>query len=275
MRPHNPLGAVRSRSVAVVTRDAALYADLVSILRENRVPNLGLLPGDRIPDRVAAVLTSPEEAPEIRHPRLIPVRPETDRTALLVDLRTALDQPTSAGEILFGIDPGPTPGFAVLSAGTVLAEGSLRSPEAVVSLVRQTKRQFPNRTCRVRVGLGDPASRRRIVNSLWPLHLPMELVDERGTTPRGHRRPRDAVAARSIARTPGRTATGPEPLRITPGEIANLQRLSRITSGGSHTISRHLASQVLEGTLTLAEAVEVSRPSARPTAGRRSVSAQG
>jgi hypothetical protein len=87
-------------------------------------------------------------------------------------------------------------------------------------------------------------------------------VDEQGTTPRGHRRPRDAAAARSIARSRGRPVREPIPLTFTPGDVANLQRLSREGSGGRLTISRSSAHRVLQGEITLAEAVAeaLSRP---------------
>jgi hypothetical protein len=109
-----------------------------------------------------------------------------------------------------------------------------------------------------RVGAGDPPARNRIVNALVVHHRAVELVDENGTTPRGRRRPRDAEAARSIAETPGTPVKDPLTGTFTPGEIANLQRLSRERSGGRVTISRSSAHRVLRGELTLAEAVDLA-----------------
>jgi hypothetical protein len=112
---------------------------------------------------------------------------------------------------------------------------------------------------RFRVGSGDHVARDRIVHALWESRRPIEIVDERNTTPRGTRRPRDHVAARRIASIPGTPIAHRPWLRITAGEIANLQRLSRETSGGEFTISRSSASRVLEGKMTMGEAIEEGR----------------
>jgi hypothetical protein len=237
-----------------------VYAELASVLRDRRIPTVSLLPGERIPDRVALVLTTPEEAGRIQHPNVLGLDPNAHRDSLLAFVAGALEGPASAhGELVVGIDPGPRPGYAVLDRGACLHQGTLEHPEAAATLGRHLHRRFPDRPLRFRVGSGDPPSRTRIVNALWELRRPIELVDESGTTPRGHRRPRDAVAARRIALTGGRPVAGPSRLRITPGEIANVQRLSRESSGGQLTISRALAARVLEGELTLTQAVEEGR----------------
>lgn len=245
--------------MALITRDPALYADLAALLKERRLPSVSLWPGERIPPRVALVLTSREEASAIRHPVVLGVSPPLDREGLLAAVSEALDPSMPEGELHVGIDPGPRPGYAVLSGGACLVQGSLESPEATAELARQLDDRFPDRPLTYRVGSGDRTSRTRIVNALWAPHRAIELVDESGTTPRGHRRPRDPLSARHIASTSGRPVEGPSPLLITPGEIANVQRLSRITSGGHLTISRELARGVLEGELSLLEAVERGR----------------
>ncbi|HYB77371.1 MAG TPA: hypothetical protein VEE83_01650, partial [Thermoplasmata archaeon] len=74
--------------------------------------------------------------------------------------------------------------------------------------------------------------------------------------------------ARTIAHLRGRPVHDPIPLTVTPGEIANLQRLSREGSGGRLTISRSSAHRVLQGELTLAEAV--AEAMARPARTRSS-----
>lgn len=252
---------MRSRCIALVTRDPTLYAELAPALRELRVPVVSLLPGARIPERTAAVLTSPAEAPGISHPQVLAVAPGAERAALLATIRIVLLARDPAGELTVGVDPGPSPGFAVVDDSGEVAEGTLAAPESIAELAAQLADRFPARRFRYRVGGGDRLSRIRIVNALWSVTQRIELVDETGTSRRGMRGDRDAAAARRIARIPGPLVRGPSGLDIRPGEIANLQRLSRISSGGSHTIPRTLAVRVLEGSLSLAEAVEASRPS--------------
>jgi hypothetical protein len=118
-------------------------------------------------------------------------------------------------------------------------------------------RRFPSTYLLFRVGAGDPHPRARILNALGSLRLPVELVDESGTTPHGRRRPRDPQSAEQIARARGpRVRERDTRVRITRGEVANVQRLSREESGGRFTIPRTLALEVLEGRLSLPEALQ-------------------
>jgi hypothetical protein len=246
-----------------MTRDAAIYAELAGLMRGRGFPLLSLLPGDRIPERVAVVLTSPAEARSIRHPAVIPVGEEPDRASVLAAVAHAYGRKDSRGELILGIDPGPRPGYAVLVEGQCLVEGTLARPEESCELARGLAERFPNRDLRIRIGSGEPIARHRIVKALWELHRPIELVDERGTTPRGPRGERDPIAARRIACGRGPVLREPTPMRITAGEISNLQRQSRESSGGHLTISRALASRVLGGELTLAQALEQGRHRSR------------
>jgi hypothetical protein len=245
---------VRRRTVALVTRDPALYADLAGALRERRISTLSLLPGDRIPSSVAVVLTSPEEAITISFPRVIPVSTNSDRSALWAAVEGArAGVPTE--ELVVGIDPGPRPGYAVLSGEASLIKGNLESPESVAMFGRQLQRRFPGATVVFRVGSGDRTARDRILQMLWALRRPVELVDESGTTARGRSRPRDPASAEQIARSRGQRVHEPASVRVTPGEIANLQRVSREESGGHFTIPKTLAVQVLEGRMSLSDAL--------------------
>ena len=251
---------MRTRSVALVTRDPALYGELAGFLRERRLPSVSLLPGQRIPDRVAVVLTSPHEAELISHPNILVVAEDGDRRALGAAVEHALGAGDSVEDIVVGIDPGPRPGYAILAGASVLGEGVLESPESAGNFAVHLHHRFPSRHVIFRVGTGDPHARNRIVNGLLAHHREVELVDEEGTTPRGSRRPRDALAARSIARSRGHRVRQKLATSITPGEIANLQRLSREGSGGRVTISRSSAHRVLRGEVTLADAVAEALP---------------
>ena len=247
---------MRHRSVALVTRDPAVYHELAGFLRERRYPSVSLLPGDRIPESVAVVLTSEREVSEIRHPHVLPVSEGADRRALAAAVAHALDPGDPTEALVVGIDPGPRPGFAILRGGVPLGDGVLDSPEAAGALAGQIHHRFPSRHVVYRVGSGDPPARNRIVNVLLDRRHAVELVDENGTTPRGRRRPRDALAARSIGTARGVPVHAPLLVTITPGAIANIQRLSREGSGGRLTISRSSAHQVLRGEVSLAEAVD-------------------
>jgi hypothetical protein len=220
---------------------------------------VSLLPGQRIPDSVAVVLTSPSEAELIDHQRVLTVASDGDYRALGAAVEHALEAGDPRAEIIVGIDPGPRPGYAVWVGSSCLGEGNLESPESVTLFASQIHHRFPSRHVLFRVGAGDPPDRNRIVNELLAHQRAIEVVDEHRTTPRGHRRPRDAAAARSIARIPGDAVRERIPLTFTAGEISNLQRLSRERSGGRFTISRSSAVRVLRGEVSLGEAVDAAQ----------------
>jgi hypothetical protein len=247
---------VRTRSVALVTRDPALYLELAGFLRERRVPSVSLLPGDQIPDRVAIVLTSREERAMIRHSKVLSVGADGDRRALGAAIEQALGSPEAVGDLIVGIDPGPRPGYAILAGSRCIGQGSLEAPEAAGPFATHLRRTFPSHHLRFRVGAGDPLTRNRVVNALLRQRRMVEMVSEHGSTPRGRRRPRDGVAALTIASSPGVPVREPLAATITEGEISNLQRLSREGSGGRVTISRGSAHRVLRGELTLAQALD-------------------
>jgi len=246
---------VRNRSVALITSDPSLYHELAGFLRERRLPSVSLLPGDRIPDRVAVVLTSAEERDLIDHPNVLTVAEDVDRRALGAAIAQGLGAADPVDPMVVGIDPGPRPGYAILAGSACIGEGNLEGPESAGVLAAQLRHWFPARHVLFRVGSGDPPARNRIVNALLARQRSVELVNETGTTPRGRRRPRDSIAARSIARTRGKPVRDVLTSCFTAGEISNLQRLSREGSGGRLTISRSSAHRVLRGELTLAEAV--------------------
>jgi len=131
------------------------------------------------------------------------------------------------------------------------------SPEAVAFHVRQAVRTFPAKDIRVRVGLGDPTNRDRILKALARDALRVEVVDEAGTT---HRTAQpDVDAAIDIAKSSGRRVEAPVEIRPTPGEVREIQRRSRLDSGGVVTISSELAGAVARGDLTLEEAIARAR----------------
>lgn len=248
---------LRERSVALVTHDPVLYGEVAAFLRERHIPTVSLLPGQKIPAKVAVVVTSKEEVELVGFPRVLVATPG-DLSLLEGALREALQSDTLARVLWVGVDTGPRPGYAVLNpAGTCLAEGQVESPEAIATLARKLLRTFPHADLTFRVGRGDGLRRARIINSLVPLEIVVELSDEERTTIPGHRQ-NDLLAAKAIAATPGQPVREQEALKITPGEIANLQRISREMSGGKFTLPRERATAVLEGRLSMAEALQTS-----------------
>jgi hypothetical protein len=248
---------LRERSVALVTRDPVLYGEMAAFLRERHIPTVSLLPGQKIPEKVAVVITSKEEAATVGFPRVL-VATLGDAAILGGAIRQALHSDAVARVLWVGVDTGPRPGYAVLnSSGACLVEGQVESPEEVATLARRLLRTFPHADLTFRVGRGDALRRARILNALVPLDVVVEVTNEHRTTLPG-RRQNDVLAAKAIAATPGEPVREGEELKITPGEIANLQRISREMSGGKFTLPRESAASVLEGRITMADALRAS-----------------
>ena len=240
--------------LGLLTEDFRLYHDLVAVLKARELPFVSLSFTRRIPETVGAVLTSPAEVSRVHARNVIAVQDVDNAIARALQL---VKGKTEWQELLIGVDPGHEPGVAVLGDGDVLDTYLAPNPEAVRDRVRVAVRTFPAKRVRVRVGHGDPTNRNRILNTLAGDGLRVEIVDEAGTT---HRTPQpDLDAAIDIARTPGVRVEPPFEIRPTPGEVREIQRRSRMESGGQVTISSELADEVARGRLTLGGAIDRQR----------------
>lgn len=248
--------------LGVLTEDFRLYHDLVAALKARDIPFVSLSFARRVPETVGAVLTSPAEAPKVRFRHVVAVDEIDESVAKALQL---LKGKSEWRELLVGVDPGREPGVAIIGDGDVIDTRIAASPEAVAFHVRQAVRMFPARDVRVRVGHGDPTNRNRILNALARDRLPVEIVDEAGTT---RRTPQpDVDAAIDIARTRGHRVEPPFEVRPTPGEVREIQRRSRLDSGGVVTISSELAGAVARGELSLEEAIARARRTGRGSKG--------
>jgi hypothetical protein len=238
--------------IAVVTDDFSLYHDLVVRLKRRGVPFASLTPRDPVPDDVGVVITSPAEA------KTVDFRPVV---ATRSDLEDAIDQALKAlagrepAQVLaVGVDPGRTIGLAAVADGLVVATARCAGVDEAVNRVRLFLQRHPARRQVIRIGHGAPTLRDVLVRRLLVSGVPVEIVDESRTT-RPVEAP-DVRAAMTIASTRGDRVERPPLVHVPRGEVKDIQRLSRIRSGGRFTIPRDLAAQVALGALTLEAAVE-------------------
>lgn len=154
--------------------------------------------------------------------------------------------------VIVGVDPGERPGIAIYSGEARVAVVSASSPEDVSRYTQVLSSMLGTSGVMVRIGNGDPTNRNRIVRSVWSSCSCVEVVDEKSTSRIAGS---DVEAAAIIARTRGiRLKKLPE-ISPTDGEIRNIQRRSRLNSGGLTTISRSIAKCVATGECTLDEAI--------------------
>ena len=237
--------------IGVMTKNFRFFYELVQLMREHREAFLSLDFGDDVPDTVGVVITTREERSLVRFPKVV----AADRPDLALDMaRSKLGGRESFRTLIAGVDPGRRPGLAIIGDGRVLVAETVGSPERVADEIDRYRRCFRHERLIARVGHGDRTNRNRVIRSIWNSVDDVEVVDETSTTRRTEEP--DADAAVSIALGSGYRMPFPPEVKPTPGEVRDIQRLSRIESGGRVTISSELAESVARGELSLPEALK-------------------
>jgi len=240
--------------IVVATEDFELYHEVVSELRERDVAFTTTEPGVEFPAGTEIVLTSKGE--QITVPEGVDVvyaSPDTPRKAIeeaLAVLRGA------SGRTIIGIDPGEQPGIAVLNGEMVVATFRV-PPEEVADVVQAEIEDVPEPL--VRIGDGARLVGARLIDAIE--EVPVELVDETGTTPylgTGSRGMGDVLAAVNIARVEGEQITERD-IEPTTGELQRIKDRSREQSDHNRAIDAELARQVAVGELTVGEALDKHR----------------
>jgi hypothetical protein len=250
--------------IVVATEDFALYHALVSLLRDRGAAFTTVEPDAELPAGTSVVVAGPDDP-------LDRLRAETAAGVEVVVAADGDDPETAArraveaamatlrgeaGRTVVGVDPGTDPGVAVLVGDTVAAVFRVPLADAV-AVVRREAADAADPL--VRVGDGDRLRSARLVNDLDD--LPVELVDETGTTPylgEGARGMGDVLAAVNIARRAGERVEG-RAVDPTPGELQRIKDRSRERSAGEVTIDESLARRVAAGELTVDEALSEHR----------------
>ncbi len=158
--------------------------------------------------------------------------------------------------VVVGIDPGPRPGVAVVGDGRVVETIQLSSVRETDECVKKIRRGYPSQSFTVRVGNGDVVNRNMIVNSLLP-YFTVEIVNEHNTS--DAIKMRNTEAAKHIAFARGTVVREELNTVVKEGYLREIQRKSRIESGGKITISRELARDVALGKLSMKQAITIMR----------------
>ncbi len=233
-----------------MTANFRFFYELVQLLKEQGEPFITLDIDDPIPSNVGVIITSDEEARRIRFGKVVAGKQPVVAVSVAKSL---LKGGENLQTIVIGIDPGSRPGVALIGDGRVLTADTVQSPEKVADIIDRLLRAFEYNRVVAKVGHGDKTNRNRIIRAIWNLVDDVEIVDETSTTRRTEEP--DADAAVSIALSSGYRLPFPPEVSPTPGEIKDIQRLSRIESQGRVTISSTLAEAVARGELTLVEAL--------------------
>ena len=237
--------------IGLLTEDPKTYFEVLETLREEKVKFVSLDFSEPVPANVGAIITTRKELAKVYFDRVVT---DDDPKAAVTRAMRMVAGEGDIEELTIGIDPGTKPGFAVIADGMVLMRSVAPSPEAVGNMVDDIIREYPTANVVVRIGHGDRTNRNRIFNSLWDEGHKIEIVDERNTTRRSHTPDEDAAV--EIALTPGYQPGKKQAVDPGLGELKNIQRISRLESRGTVTVSQDRAKRIARGELTMEDAIE-------------------
>lgn len=238
--------------IVVATEDFELYHEIVDELRDRGVTFTTVEPGDDLPEETQVVITAPGEdvADGVDH-----VSADASEARRAVEEALTLMR-SGGGQTIIGIDPGTRPGIAVLAGDTVVAAFHVPLREATETVHREVADAADPL---VRIGDGARLQGAQIINALED--VPVELVDETGTTPylgSGARGMGDVLAAVNIAHMSGERIESRE-IEPTSGELQKIKQESHERSETGRTIDESLARRVATGDLTIEEALAKHR----------------
>jgi hypothetical protein len=234
--------------IVVSTADFEVYHEIVGELRDRGIRFTTIEADSELPENATAVVVSSDETRRTDLP-VIHADPGNPRGAV-EDVIAVLGG--DDGQTIIGIDPGDMPGIAVLSGEMVVATYQV-PPDDVADIVHEEADDVANPV--VRIGDGARLVGARIIDDIED--VPVELVDETGTTPylgTGTRGLADVLAAVNIARLEGESIESRE-IQPTQGELQRIKERSREQSEENRAIGQDLARRVAEGELTISEAL--------------------
>jgi hypothetical protein len=254
------------KTLGVYTKDFSLYYDLLKALRKRKIPYVSLTSTHHIPSKIGVILTSNSELHDIKSSKVI-AADAYDSIDHAIDLALQMIIGKDLySKVFIGIDPGEKPGIAIVGDDILLNKTYVDSPEDVAAIVKRFLKEYPATNTLIRIGHGSILIRNRIINSLISLRVPIEIVDETKTTPSQEvrRYERDSEAAAAIALLNGGKVQRKLPLKPTKGEIRNIQEKSRKLTNGQFSISEKTAIEVLNGIISLTEAIELEKNHKKP-----------
>ncbi|WP_324760376.1 hypothetical protein [Haloarcula montana] len=236
--------------IVVATEDFEVYHGVVNELRDRGTEFTTIEPGDEWPEDAAIAVIAAGERVEL--PDGVPVvqaDPEEPRRAVEAVMATLRGE---GGRTVVGIDPGERPGVAVLHGETVVAAFQVPAAKAAEVVAREVEDAVEPV---VRIGDGARLVGSRLIDDIEG--VPIELVDETGTTPylgTGARGMGDVLAAVNIARLEGEEIQSRD-IDPTAGELQRIKDRSRKESDTNRAIGDALARRVAVGELTVEEAL--------------------
>jgi hypothetical protein len=247
------------KTLGIYTMNFSLYYDLINTLKKRKIPYVLLSSLYHIPSKIGVILTSNNEIHDIKLSKVIAADAyDTIDHAIDLGLQMLIGKDLYS-KVIIGIDPGDKPGIAVVGDDILIQKLNVETPEKVVTMIKRIIKEYPATEVFIRIGHGSIITRNRIINTLIPLGVTIEIVDETKTTSSKQisRADRDSEAAAAIALLKGGKVQTKLPIEFTKGDIRNIQEKSRKLTNGRFSISEKTSIEVLKGHLSLIEAIDL------------------
>ena len=246
------------KTLGIYTKNFRLYHNLVNGLKKRNISYVSLNTLHHIPQSIGVIITSHAVIHEVNTPKVVAADAYDSIDHAIDKAMHLLIGKELYHTIYIGIDPGEKPGIALVGDDILIVKTIVKSPENVCKNVKRFIKEYPAHEYLLRIGHGSLLIRNRIINSLIPLQIPIEIVDESKTTSsqQTQRANRDSEAAAAIALLQGGRVQRQLPLKPTRGAIRNIQEKSRQMTNGQFSITQKQAKDVLEGKLSLDEAIK-------------------
>ena len=244
--------------IGIYTKNFSLYHDLIDEINKRKLKFVVISKPEKVSHKVGVVITSSLEKREVACKHVIAADNFRTISDTLDRALQILMGKEYYKELVIGIDPGEYPGIALIGDGNVIQSWCAASVKDALNLIKRLVENFEANKKTIRIGHGSRMYRDRLLRGLTPLNITIEIVDETKTSPQTgfSREERNKQAAVKIGGTPGKIFESIKTKKPTRGEIRNIQRQSRILSKGKITISEEMAKKVLEGKISLEEAIE-------------------
>ncbi len=245
------------RRIGIATNNFKLSYQVIKELKKRGIEYTMIAPGSKIPKGVDVVLTTKEEKNLISFKKKAIIREEdvegsVERALLICE--NCLEFST----LTIGIDPGESPGMAIVGDGRVIKAIHLRSPEEVGREIEKALRIYKAKRYVIKVGDSGGVFRDRVLRAISDFGIEVKIVNEKNTSGR-IRKYSDLHAAIKIAMKPGAPYVPKETRREVPkGLIRDVQKKSRMLSKGKITIPQWLAEKVAMGDIDLETAVKMA-----------------
>jgi len=245
------------KTIGIYTKNFRLYHDLVTLLKTKHLSYVSLDSLHHVPNQIGVIITSNNEIHDTKRKNVIAADAYDSLEDAIEKAKQSLIGKDLYHHVYIGIDPGEKPGIALICDDILLATKQASSPEQVRNTITWFINQYPAHDYIIRIGHGSILLRNRIINSLIPLNIPIEIVNESKTSSHQTQRiGRDMQAAATIALLQGGKVQQRLPLKPTRGELRRIQEESRKLTNGSFSISKTTARLVLQGHKSLTEAIE-------------------